>query len=159
MLLNSMKIQFKHLIFGFAIIFFISLISILVLMSKSDEKLNRESKAYIDNVLPIILKNLNKEEFLKFASPKLIKAVPPEKFDEVFNVYKKLGKFEKYLGSKGKAKKSFTLKGQKWIYAKYTAKAKFSNGEAIIKVVLMKENGNWSIYSFKINSKVFNNIK
>ena len=127
-------------------------------MGRSDERLNNESKKYVDTVLPVILKNLNKETFLKFASPELKKAVPPEKFDEIFKIYRKLGTFEKYIGSKGKAKKSFTLKGQKWIYANYIAAAKFSNGDAKIKITVIKENGGWWIYYFKISSKVFNSI-
>ncbi len=148
----------KKLFIYFTIIFSLSLIAIILLMSKSDDKLNKESKAYVDNVLPVILKNLDEKTFLKFAAPELIKAVPEEKFKEIFKIYKKLGKFEKYIGSKGKAKKSFTLKGKKWIYANYIALAKFSNGDAKIKLTIIKEKNNWFIYYFKISSKAFNSI-
>ncbi len=148
----------KKLLIYFFVIFSISLIVIIILMSRSDEKLNKESKLYVDNVLPIILKDLDEKTFLKFASPELKKAVPKEKFHKIFNIYKKLGKFEKYIGSKGKAKKSFTLKGQKWIYANYIAAAKFTNGDAKIKLTVIKENGNWYIYYFKISSTAFNEL-
>jgi hypothetical protein len=128
--------------------------------TRTDERLNVESKKYVDTVLPIILKSFDANEFIKFAAPEFLKSVPEKRIFEIFNVYKKLGGFKKYLGSKGKAKTSIAIfKGKKWVYAKYTAKAEFANGLAVIKITIIKEKGKWFIYHIKIDSKVFNSDK
>jgi hypothetical protein len=149
--------KFKTLLMLFALIFFLSFIALMVFTSKSDEALNKESKQYVDNVVPKILQNFDENVFFQYAAPELIKNVSKEKIEKVFKVYKKLGKFEKYIGSKGKAKVSFAImQWKKWTYAKYTCAAKFSNGDARIKITIVKEDGIWYIYHLKIDSKVFN---
>jgi hypothetical protein len=141
----------------FTIIFFIFFIILIISSAKTDETLNKESKNYVDTVLPKILYNFDENVFMQYAAPELIKNVSQDKVKKIFLVYKELGKFEKYLGSKGKAKVSFAImEWKKWTYAKYTAKAKFSKGDANIKITIIKENGQWYIYHLKITSKVFN---
>ncbi len=152
-------LKMNNLIKAFLIIFGLSLIGLMIFIGRVSDKSKAESKQYIDETLPRILHSLNKDIFLKYASPEFIKAVPEEKVAKTFEIYKKLGKFEKYLGSKGKIKTSFSIKNGKLIYAKYTAKAKFSNGDAIIKTTIIKHGNSWFIYAFKIDSKVFNHMK
>ncbi len=152
-------LKMKNLIMAFLIIFGLSLIGLMIYTARVDDSLKLESKRYVDETLPHILHSLNKDIFLKYAAPEFIRAVPEEKVEKIFNVYKKLGKYEKYIGSKGKVKTSFSFKKGKLVYAKYTAKAKFSNGDAIIKLTIIKHGDSWFIYAFKIDSKVFNNMK
>ncbi len=152
-------LKFKNLLVLFIIIFFISFIVLMVISTRSDKELNIESKKYVDTVLPVILKDLDYKEFMKYAANDFLKNVPEEKIAKIFEIYKKLGNFKKYLGSKGKAKTSIAIfKGKKWVYAKYKAKAEYSNGIAVIQITIIKEQGKWYIYHLKIDSKVFNKI-
>ena len=151
--------KFRTLLIAFAVVFFLSFIILIIFSAKTDENLNKESKQYVDNVIPKIIKNFDENVFLEYAAPELVKNIPKEKIEKIFKMYKKLGTFEKYLGSKGKAKVSFAIMQlKKWTYAKYTCKAQFTTGEAIIKVTIIKENNQWYIYHLKINSKIFNNV-
>ena len=153
-------LKLKNLFIIFIIIFFISFVVLMYFSSRSDEQLNRESKQYIDSVLPDILEHFDPDVFINYAAPELLANVSKKRLTEIFKIYKKLGDFKKYLGSKGKAKKSIPLfKGKKWIYAKYNAKAEFTNGMAIIKITIVKENGKWYVYHLKIDSKAFNDVK
>ena len=145
----------KKLIMAFLIIFGLSMIGLMIYTARIDDSLKIESKRYVDETLPHILHSLDKDIFLKYASPEFVKAVSDKKVGEIFEVYKKLGEFKKYLGSKGKVKTSFSFKKGKLIYAKYTAKASYSTGDAIIKLTIIKHGDSWSIYAFKIDSKVF----
>jgi hypothetical protein len=119
--------------------------------------LDKESKAYVDEVTPKILSNLTKETLFQYSSDELKKSAPPEEMDKLFNMFAKLGKFEEYKGSTGGANISVTTEKGKVITGNYRAKAKFENGPAEIDIKAIKKGNNWQVLGFYINSKVFLN--
>lgn len=119
--------------------------------------LDAESKAYVDEVTPKILANLNKETLFQYASDELLKAVSSEEFDKMFNWFAKLGQFKEYKNSNGQAYVSLTIQGGKQITGIYQAQAEFENGPAIIKIKTIKKGDNWQIISFFISSKALVN--
>ena len=111
--------------------------------------LDRESKAYVDKVVPIILSNLKKEIFLQYADDQLKNSVKPEELDRIFNWFSKLGKYKE---SKGQAIISITPKTGEVITAYYEAQVEFETGPATIKVTTIKKGNEWKIIGFHINS-------
>jgi hypothetical protein len=73
------------------------------LLTVKGKALDKESKAYVDEVAPIILSNLNKDTLFRYASDELRNSASSEEFDKIFNWFSKLGQFKEYKGSSGQA--------------------------------------------------------
>lgn len=137
---------------------FIALIIVAVIgfaiIAKKGSELDKESKSYIDHTVPIILSDLTKETFYKYASQTVIESTSEEDLDKLISAYKKLGDFKKYEESKGQAGMHYNAQG-KTITAEYIAKVEFESGPAKISIALIKHNQEWKIQMFRIDSKVF----
>jgi hypothetical protein len=140
----------------FAILIVAGVIGFSVLAVKG-RALDEESKAYVDEVTPKILANLNKETLFQHASDELKNSAPPEEFDKVFNWFAKLGQFKEYKGSSGEATISVLTGRGKQIAGIYEAQAEFENGPATIKITVIKEGDNWQVLGFHISSMVLVN--
>jgi hypothetical protein len=114
--------------------------------------LDKESKAYVDEVTPKILASLNKETLFQYASDELKKTASGEEFDKVFNWFTKLGQFKEYKGAKGQANMSATSERGKQITGYYEAQAEFEKGPATVKITIIKKGDNWQILGFRIES-------
>ena len=123
-----------------------------VLLAVKGTSLDKESKAYVDQVSPVILANLNKETLFQYASEDLKKAASAEEFEKIFDWFGKLGQFKRYNGSKGQATISLTTKSGRRISAYYEAQAEFETGPATIRITAIKEGNDWRIIGFHINS-------
>jgi uncharacterized membrane protein required for colicin V production len=95
-----MKKFFQVLGLIFAGLILVGVIAFVVIAFKGSA-LDKESKAYVDEVTPKILADLRKETLLTYASDELKNAVKPEDMDKLFVWFKKLGQFKEYKGSKG----------------------------------------------------------
>ena len=135
----------------FAVIIVLGVIGIATIAVKGSA-LDKESKAYVDEVTPIILADLRKETLLKYASDDLKNVVKPEDLDKVFNWFKRLGAFQKYKGSTGQAHMSVTTQAGKVINGQYIAEADFDTGPAQIRIVTVKKGDEWFVQMFNINS-------
>ena len=135
----------------FAVIIVLGVIGIATIAVKGSA-LDKESKAYVDEVTPIILADLRKETLLKYASDDLKNVVKPEDLDKVFNWFKRLGAFQKYKGSTGQAHMSVTTQAGKVINGQYLAEADFDTGPAQIRIVTVKKGDEWFVQMFNINS-------
>ena len=140
----------------FAVLIVIGVVGFSILAAKGTA-LDEESKAYVDDVTPKILANLNRETFFQFASDGLKNSASPEQFDKIFNSFRKLGKFLEYKESKGEASISITTQKGKQISAYYEAQAEFEAGPATIRVRTIKKGDSWRIIGFNINSMAFAN--
>jgi len=114
--------------------------------------LDKESKAYVDEVTPAILANLNKETLFRYASDELKNAASEEEFDKIFDFVAKLGEFKEYKGSSGQANISVTTERGKQITGIYEAQAEFENGPATVKITTIKKGDNWQVMGFHITS-------
>ncbi len=145
----------KKLFIGLGIAFAIIIVALVILFSIAFVKgsaLDKEAKAYVDKVTPIILADLKKETLFKYASDQLKTSVSDEQMDEVFALFKRLGTFVKYNGSSGGTTMSVTSEYGKRITGSYEATADFSNGPATIEITLIKNGDKWGILGFHINS-------
>lgn len=140
----------------FIVLVVIGVIGFSILAVKGSA-LDKESKAYVDKVTPIILSNLKKETLFQYADEQLKNSVKPEEFEKIFNWFTKLGKFKEYKESKGQATISITPKSGKVITGYYEAQAEFETGPATIKVTTIKRGNDWKIIGFHINSTTLAN--
>ncbi len=136
----------------FAFLIIAGVIFFLVLALKGIA-LENEGKAYVDEVTPIILANLNKETLFQYASDELKNSASEEDFDKIFNWFAKLGQFKEYKGSSdGNINISVMTGTGKQITGTYQAEAEFENGPAIITITTIKKGDNWQVAGFHIDS-------
>jgi hypothetical protein len=135
----------------FAVLIVLAVIGIATIAVKGSA-LDKESKAYVDQVTPIILADLRKETLLKYSSDDLKKIAKPEDLEKIFDWFKRLGTFQKYKGSTGQANISMTTQSGKVITGQYVAEADFDTGPAQIKIVTVKKGDQWFVQMFNINS-------
>lgn len=141
----------KFLLF-FAIIVIIGVIISLVL-NYLNTGLNRESKEFVDKIVTQITTSWDPNLLIKNASPELLKSVSNKKIKESFKAFdKKLGSLEKYLGSSGEVG-IYVKKETRIITATYSAKVKFKNTIAEIKIQLIKDANIWKIAVFSVKYK------
>jgi len=117
--------------------------------------LDSESKAYVDVAIPAITANWNQDEFLKRASPELRDSIRPGQLTTLFVAFSRLGALVAYEGATGDANMSYFTSTGGRVFATYVAKAKYQNGEATIRIVLLKRDGQWMIQNFQIDSDAF----
>jgi len=140
----------------FAILIVAGVIGISIVAVKG-AGLDRESKAYVDEVTPKILADLNKETLFQYASDELKNSASSEELDRIFNWFSKLGQFKEYKGSSGQACISVTTERGKQITGSYQAQAEFENGPATINITIIKKGNNWQVIGFRINSMALAN--
>ncbi len=118
--------------------------------------LDQESRAYVDQAVPLILTSWNAEELLKRASPELLKKTPPKTIKSLFNeMSRQLGPMKTYNGSEGEAHDSVNPEQGRQTVANYQAKAVFEKAPAKVDIKLILHNHEWKIFSFQVNFKAF----
>jgi heme/copper-type cytochrome/quinol oxidase subunit 2 len=123
-------------------------------------QLDASSKAYVDKNIPVIISTWSEQEMLKYASHefKAVVSNNQSKFDQTWTGFEKLGALKKYNGSKGQSyQNAFFLVGRNGkkgyeTTAEYVAGAEFQNGNVEISIDLTRENDEWKIYGFHVNS-------
>jgi hypothetical protein len=116
-------------------------------------KLDKESMAYVDEAIPIIISSWNSKELIDRASSELLQVAPVDKIESLFNIFSgRLGKLETYKGSKGQANISVTPQG-KVTTAAYVAEAIFERAPATIQIRVILHNNKWQILQFHVNSE------
>jgi len=111
-------------------------------------ELNAESRAFVDDTVPAIAASWQKEQLLSRAAPELGSAARQTELTLLFQSLSQFGKLFEYQGAIGKAYLSYA---SPTIFAAYTAKAKFQNGEALFEIWLLKRKGRWMIYDFHVD--------
>ena len=115
-------------------------------------QLDREAKAYVDELVPAIVADWSADELMRRASPKLLQATKPDDIRTAFALFAKLGPLVQYKGSKGDANVFVSAGNGQTITAKYLAEATFKDGDASIDIELDKLDGAWKIRVFRVNS-------
>jgi hypothetical protein len=116
----------------------------------SGQKLDFESKEFVDSAVPAISRDWDKQELLKRISPDFMRATDADQLDRYFSVFSTLGHLIKYEGSTGDSNMNFTTNAGSRITASYTARVRFENGEAAIRLELVKAEGRWLINSLNV---------
>jgi hypothetical protein len=115
--------------------------------------LDKESKAYADTAIPVIVNGWNDKELLDRASPEFKKAATQQQLDQMFSWFgSSLGRFQKCDPAQGQALMSATTQSGKMTSAQYTTRATFEKGEAAITLGLIKHGDQWQILRFDVRS-------
>lgn len=118
-------------------------------------KLKSEAKAYVDSTVPILVKDWDPNELKSRANKNMLANTNDSNLNNIYSVYKKLGKMTKYIGSNGNAIKMLNGPDGIKATAQYIITAQFENGIATITLGLFKVNESWEISSIYINSPLF----
>ena len=122
-------------------------------------KLDRESKAYVDEAVVDITTHWDKDAFMRRASPQLLQAIKPEELASFFVFYSSLGPLVAYQGSSGSSMLSTLVRAGRNIAGRivsvrYMARATFQEGDADIQVTLVKIGNAWKLQGFRVDSPV-----
>lgn len=114
--------------------------------------LDAESKAFVDRAVTAITATWNEQQLLDRATPELRASVKPEELKALFDRLSRLGPLVEYEGATGEATMSYIAGSGGTVSASYVAKARFRNGTATFRIVLMKRDGRWMIHNFHVDS-------
>lgn len=113
--------------------------------------LDKESKTWVDTVMPKILETWDPNEIIKNASPEWLQTVPEEKTKEFTDaVRQEFGTLAKYASSTGEAGirvNNFSTT----ITAEYIVEADFTKGHGRVFIKGIKENGQWKIFTLFVD--------
>jgi hypothetical protein len=137
---------------GFFLVAIISIAALFGYLAVVGPGLDKESKAYVMETVPVICSSFDPATFSKYASPELLKVAPPEELAKIFAWFRQLGQFKGVVDAPGEANISVTTGNGKVITAKYKAKVEFDTGQAIIEIVLIKRDDGWKYKDFHIYS-------
>ena len=112
--------------------------------------LDAESHAFVDTALPAITTGWSKQQLLDRATPELREKLKPGQLEAFFDdARSRLGALVEYQGATGGSVKSYIIGSGTTVSATYVAKARFQNGTATFRLVLMKRDGRWLIHNFR----------
>ncbi|MGF1879256.1 hypothetical protein L4D77_28840 [Photobacterium frigidiphilum] len=119
--------------------------------------LDKASKIYVENNVPLIISTWSKDELLNHSSPQLLRKIneDPERFSQLFELYSKLGKIRSFGNVEGDSNISYSSENGKVTTAGYMATAIFENGDAQISVKLIQLSDQWQFLSFYVDSPLF----
>ncbi len=115
---------------------------------------DRQSREYVKEAVVAIAQDWDKEELVGRGSREFL-AVSDEDIEKVMVKFRELGALQSYQGASGQANMNYTTDAGKRVTARYVANLEFETGPATAVVDLIREDGQWKIYHFTINSKVF----
>lgn len=123
-------------------------------IKEREEELTKESKAYINKIIPIIFSSWKAEELISRASPEFVKHIKRDELNKMFEMFReKLGSMTHYKGVVGKANIKIFPQGE-LSTADYVAYVAYKKEDANIEVQLLLRDKKWEIISFRVNFEV-----
>lgn len=138
------------------VVLIVVLIAGFVSLTVLGNRLDKESKVFVDTAIPAIVSTWDVSEIEKRASPEFNDEVDYDGLEQDFGVLRQLGKLVEYKGSTGDANITLSLQYGYEITADYSASADFELGSTNMRMSLIKHGGQWQILDFKINPEEFN---
>jgi hypothetical protein len=125
----------------------------MVFLAIRGSELDGESRVYAAESIAAIVPAWSHEELLRRATPQLKAAAKPFEVAALFNAFSAgLGKLLENELPVGSAIVSVTAGEGKVIAANYVVKARFEKGDAVIRVSLLKQDDQWRVQGFYIDS-------
>jgi hypothetical protein len=104
----------------------------------------------VDRAVVDITRNWDQAEFVRRASPELLKHASPEQLSALFRNFAGLGNLIHYDGAQGKVFKTVVDTRGSEARAEYDATATFGHGPAHVLISLSKNDGRWMIDGFYV---------
>lgn len=144
----------RKILYGLGLVSLL-LVTVLVggiaFIAYNGNKLDTESKRFVDAAIPAISANWSMKALVERASPEFIQSVSADQLKAGFDQFSNLGRLIQYEGSQGQSNMSYIAGKGSSISASYAAKARFENGEAAFRITLVKRGEVWLIQSLNIN--------
>ncbi len=115
-------------------------------------RLDNESRAYADSAVRPVVEHWNAQALKDRAAPALLANLTPERLSNIFQWLSTLGALTSVEPCTGQARIDVSTGNGRVVSGKYTCKAQFQSGEAVISLVLVKNDGEWRIAGFHVNS-------
>ena len=115
----------------------------------------KQADTFVDKALPKIINKWSVTQLTKYSHPYFFKQTPRDDVERVFFLFQTLGPLKRYLGSQGEITLSMSSTGEQIVAGNYNAKATFKNGDATIRIGIVRENKKWYISSFVVDSDAF----
>ena len=141
---------------GYAfLVLIVGIVAGTVTLAAIGNRLDRESKAFVDAAIPAIVSTWDVSEIEKRASPEFNDEVDYDELEQDFSAIQQLGKLVEYKGSDGDANIALSFQYGYEITADYTASVDFETGSTAMRISLVKHGGQWQILDFSINPEDF----
>ncbi len=142
---------------------FLALIVVMIvvvgLLAFMGNRLDKESKAFVDAAVPAIVSDWDVDEVRKRASPEFQDMIDYDDLQEYFDSLKELGELSEYKGSTGDSNITISLQYGFEITADYVANADFETGSAGFEISLIKHGDQWQILDLRITPQPFTERK
>jgi hypothetical protein len=143
-------------IFGALMLFVVAAVgmSIGVLIYKGPAH-EAEGKTFVDSAVPAIAATWSPQQLLELGTPELLQNVKPEELNAFFYRLSQLGTLIEYEGATGEVTHSVMgfFGSSSSVSANYVAKARFQNGTATFRMVVMKRDGRWRMHNFNVDAQ------
>lgn len=115
-------------------------------------RMDRESKVYVETIMPSLLAEFTTENFIKNVAPANRPSVDRASMDKfTAQVASEFGAYKSSGPLTGEATINFGAGGQMMISAVYTAKVQFEKRPAMMRVVLVSDGQAWSLARVDFN--------
>src|SRR5258708_28419554 len=129
-------------------------IGMLIYTAQVGSRLDADSKAYVDDIIPKIASHWNADELIEQSSPELMRVTSEDKIKKLCAMLDTmLGPMKEYRGSKGDSLTKVTNRG-KSVTALYVAHASFEKKDATLRVNLILEDNKWKLLEFNVNPEL-----
>jgi hypothetical protein len=112
--------------------------------------LDLEGRAFVDSAVPAIAATWSKQQLLDVATPEL-QSFKPEDLNVFFYRLSQLGPLVEYEGATKEAMQTNIAVSGDTVFARYVAKARFENGTATFRVVVIKRDGRWMMHGIHVD--------
>jgi hypothetical protein len=141
---------------GYAfLVLIVGIVAGTVTLAAIKNRLDKESKAFVDAAIPAIVTTWDVSEIEKRASPEFNDEVDYDELEQDFSALQQLGKLVEYKGSDGDVNIALSFQCGYEITADYTASADFETGSTAMRISLVKHGGQWQILDFSISPEDF----
>ena len=119
----------------------------------SGKSLDRESKAWVDKIVPEVVSSWDSQKLIDNGSSEFLQVSSTENIKAGFSqLVDQFGSMKTYVESKGEAGIHLNNFSQT-ITAEYTAEVQFEKGTAEIYIQGIKENNQWKVRNFQVSKK------
>lgn len=144
-LLKAASIVFGVLLFAMA--------ALVTFMRIQGGRLDASSKAYVDTVVPNVIRNWSSDILLSESSRAMRETVSNDELTTVFRQLSELGPLVAYKGSEGEARVFIRLFEGRKVAAAYVATAEMAHGQVTIDVTLVREEDTWHVSGFFVHPR------
>ena len=118
-------------------------------------RLDRQSKAFVDAAIPAIISDWDIEEIRKLASPEFDDEVDYDDLARDLDALRQMGDLVEYKGSTGQSNITISFQFGYEITADYAGSADFEAASADIQLSLIRHGGRWQILDFMVKPEEY----